>query len=261
MHKHGGPRRLRNYLLTGLVVTGPISITIYLTWSLIQWVDGLVKPLFPPAYNPDTYLPFPMPGFGLIVAVLTLMLIGFLTANIVGRTFINFGEQLFDRMPLVRNLYRALKQIFQTVLHERGASFTRAGLIEYPRQGLWAIVFVSSDARGEIAHRLAGDDDGGDDHKIAVFLPTTPNPTSGFLLYVPRRDIQLLDMSVEDAAKLVISAGLVTPRYQPSESIPASQVGIATASLEAYPNVPAAVKSRVKSDRRRKDASESTVAE
>jgi len=207
-HKARGATRLRNYFLTGLVIAGPIGITLWLTWTFIQWVDGWVKPFVPKVYNPDTYLPFPVPGFGLIVAIFLLTIVGFLTANFAGRSLLSFGESLVGRMPLVRNLYSGLKQIFETVLDERGSSFTKAALIEYPRKGLWAIVFISTQTKGEVARRLSDKAD-----LVSVFLPTTPNPTSGFLLFVPREDIIELSMSVEDAAKLVISAGLVNPSY------------------------------------------------
>lgn len=199
--------RLRNYFLTGLIIVAPIAITAYLTWSFILWVDGWVKPYIPQAYNPDHYLPFAVPGFGLLTALFLITMIGFLTANLVGRTVVSFGESLLDRMPLVRSLYKGLKQIFQTVLAEQSSSFKQAGLIQYPRLGLWSIVFIATDTRGEVDHRLPGED------SISVFLPTTPNPTSGFLLFVPRKDVILLDMSVEEAAKMVISAGLVSPDF------------------------------------------------
>jgi uncharacterized membrane protein len=223
-------KRFRTYFLTGLVVAGPLGITAYITWSFVAWVDGLVKPFLPAAYNPDTYLDFPIPGVGLVVALLGLTLLGFLTANIFGRTLLSFGEHLLDRMPLVRNLYRGLKQIFETVLTERGNSFQKAGLIEYPRHGLWSIVFISTSARGELAEKVPGDDD-----IVSVFLPTTPNPTSGFLIYVRRREIIELDMSVEDAAKLVISGGLVMPQPRPKtialpEPVPAARPSKATAA-------------------------------
>ncbi|MBK1623458.1 DUF502 domain-containing protein [Afifella marina] len=202
--------RLRNYFLTGIVVAAPIGITFYLTWAFVAWVDGWVKPLIPHAYNPDNYLPFSVPGFGLIVAIFLLTMLGFLTANLVGRTIVAYGELLLDRMPLVRNLYRALKQIFETALSQSSRSFQQVGLIEYPRRGLWALVFIATDTKGEIADRLKESDT----DTMAVFLPTTPNPTSGFLLIVPRQDVILLDMTVEEGAKLVISAGLVAPEYQ-----------------------------------------------
>jgi len=201
--------RLRNYFLTGVVFAAPLAITFLITWSFVRWVDRWVKPFIPARYNPETYLDFPVPGIGLIVALVGLTLLGFLTANIFGRTVLSFGEQMLNRMPLVRNIYKALKQIFETALSERERSFQQAGLIEYPRKGIWSIVFISTQAKGEVAHRLSEKDN----DFISVFLPTTPNPTSGFLLYVPRKDVRLLDMSIEDAAKLVISAGLITPEF------------------------------------------------
>lgn len=207
--RHG--MRLRSYFLTGFIITAPLAITIYLVWTFIHWVDSWVKPYIPQAYNPDNYLPFAVPGFGLIVAIFLITAVGFLTANIVGRSVVKYGEDLLGRMPLVRNLYRGLKQIFNTVLSEKTNTFKKVGLIQYPREGLWAIVFIATEAEGEVQHRL---DDAHAGDGIAVFLPTTPNPTSGFLLFVPKSDVMILDMSVEEAAKLVISAGLVTPEYR-----------------------------------------------
>jgi uncharacterized membrane protein len=206
---HVGPgRRLTNYFLTGLVIAAPIGLTIYITWSIIRIVDDFVKPLIPAQYNPDTYLPITVPGFGLVIAFIAIVLLGFLTANLVGRTLVQFGESILHRMPFVSVLYRGLKQIFETVVSQSHSNFKQVGLIQYPREGLWALVFISTSAKGEVADKVRGDD------IISVFLPTTPNPTSGFLLFVPRKDITILDMSVEDGAKLVISAGLVSPEYQ-----------------------------------------------
>lgn len=197
--------RLRNNFLTGLIVCAPIVITAYLTWNFILWVDGWAKPYIPTAYNPETYLPFGIPGLGLIFALSVITIVGFFTRNLIGRSVLSFGESLLARMPLVRSIYKGLKQIFETVLAEGQSSFTKAGIIEYPRKGLWAIVFLATDTHGEVGNILKEED------TISVFLPTTPNPTSGFLLFVPRKDLHLLDMSVEEAAKLVISAGLVSP--------------------------------------------------
>ena len=203
--------RLRNYFLTGFVICAPLAITAYLVWNFIEWVDGWVKPYIPNVYNPDNYLPFSIPGFGLIVAFLLITIVGFLTANFIGRTIVHYGEDLLGRMPLVRNLYSGLKQIFQTVFSQQETSFEQIGILEYPRKGLFAIVFIATDTRGEVGEKLKAK---GHD-TVSVFLPTTPNPTSGFLLFVPRQDVTILDMSVEDGAKLVISAGLVAPEYEP----------------------------------------------
>jgi len=205
----GGMHRLRNYFLTGLVIAAPLFLTVYITWAFIVWIDSWVTPFIPAAYSPDTYLPFKVPGFGLVVAIVFITLLGFLTANLVGRTAVSWGESLLGRMPVIRNLYRGLKQIFETVLSSRAKSFQTVGLIQYPRKGLWAIVFIATGTRGEIKHRL--DEEG--NPMLSVFLPTTPNPTSGFLLFVRESEVVRLDMTVEDAAKLVISAGLVTPEF------------------------------------------------
>ncbi|MBZ0215943.1 MAG: DUF502 domain-containing protein [Fimbriimonadaceae bacterium] len=200
--------RIRNYFLTGLVIAAPVSITIYLTWTFVKFVDDSIKPWLPALYNPDHYLPFSLPGVGLIFAFFAITMLGALTANLFGRTLVSYGEMMLNRMPVVRNLYNALKQIFETVVSQSQTSFKEVGVIEYPRRGLYAIVFVSTETGGEVKARF-----GGGDGMLSVFLPTTPNPTSGFLLFVPRKQVTILDMSVEDAAKLVISAGLVAPDY------------------------------------------------
>ncbi|MCB8839679.1 DUF502 domain-containing protein [Aurantimonas sp. VKM B-3413] len=198
--------RLRNYFLTGFIVCAPLAITAWITWSFMGWVDSWVQPYIPPRYWPDSYLPFAVPGFGLIVALILITLIGFLTANIIGRTIFGWGENVLGRMPLVRTVYTALKQIFETVLADRSSSFKTAALMEYPRKGVWCLVFVATTARGEIATVLS--DQG--EEMLAVFLPPTPNPTSGFLMFVPREEVRVLNMSIEAALKLVVSAGLVT---------------------------------------------------
>ena len=204
-HRPTVMHRLRNYFLTGTIIAAPLFLTIYITWTFVQWVDSIVTPFIPPVYRPDHYMPFSVPGFGLVVALVFLTALGFLTANFIGRQTILIGESLLGRMPIVRNLYRGLKQIFETVLSRRAGAFKTVALIEYPRKGIWSLVFVSAEARGEIRHYI--------DDTVAVFLPTTPNPTSGFLLFVKRADMIVLDMTVEDAAKMVISAGLVTPEF------------------------------------------------
>ncbi|MEJ1158740.1 DUF502 domain-containing protein [Prosthecomicrobium sp. N25] len=198
--------QLRNNFVTGIVVIGPLAITIFLARWFLEWVDSTVKPLIPAAWNPDSYLPFAVPGFGLMVALIGITMLGAMTASLIGRSLISYGEQLVDRTPFVRPVYKTIKQVFETVISNRANSFSQAGLIEWPRKGLWSIVFLSAPARGEIADKLGPDED-----YVTVFIPTTPNPTGGYIMFVPRRDVRILDMSVEDAAKLVISAGLVMP--------------------------------------------------
>jgi uncharacterized membrane protein len=199
--------RLRGYFLTGLIVVGPVAITVYVVWWFINLVDAWVKPLIPTTYLPETYLPFNVPGVGLIVGIFGLMVIGALTANLFGRTVVSYGEMMLDRMPVVRGVYRLLKQIFQTVFSKSGSSFKRVGVIEFPRKGLYALVFVSGDPPAEIEERL-----GNGEALMTVFMPNAPNPTTGFVIFMPSSDVMLLDMPVEDAAKMVVSAGLVAPQ-------------------------------------------------
>tara|TARA_B100001123_G_scaffold450970_2_gene625626 strand:- start:227 stop:820 length:594 start_codon:yes stop_codon:yes gene_type:complete len=185
-------------------VTGPIGITIYLVWLIIAFIDNRITPLIPDRYNPEFYLPFNIPGLGLVVVLVGLTLVGFISVHFLGRTFFLIGENLVNRMPVVRSVYGALKQIFETVLAQSSTSFREVVLVEYPRRGLWALAFVTSVTKGEV-QRLTEKD------VVNIFLPTTPNPTSGFLLFVPRNDLISLDMTVEEGIKMVISGGLVTP--------------------------------------------------
>jgi uncharacterized membrane protein len=201
--------RLRGYFLTGLIVVGPVAITIYVVWWFINLVDAWVKPLIPQSYLPETYLPFNVPGVGLIVGILGLMVVGALTANLFGRTIVSYGEMMLDRMPVVRGVYRLVKQIFTTVFSKSGTSFKRVGLIEFPRKGLHAIVFLAGDPPTEVDEKI-----GGGNPLITVFMPNGPNPTTGFIVFVPASEVIALDLAVEDAAKLIVSAGLVGPDQQ-----------------------------------------------
>ncbi|AHG45363.1 membrane protein [Rhizobium leguminosarum bv. trifolii CB782] len=208
--------RLRNNFLAGLIICAPIAITIWLTWTFIHWSDSWVRPYIPARWNPESYLNFAIPGFGLLTAVVLITVVGFLGKNLIGQSIVGFGESVVQRMPLVRTIYRSVKQIFETVLKEQSNSFKKVGLIEYPSPGLWALVFIATDAKGEIASKFnaMGQD------MVAVFLPPTPVPTAGFLVFVPREKIVVLDMSPEDAAKFLISGGLVAPEPPQSEPKP-----------------------------------------
>ena len=200
--------RLRTYFLTGLILVAPAYITISLTWWFINWVDDLVRPFIPIAYQPETYLPVKIPGTGLIIAFVTLTLFGFLTANFVGRKLVELSENILNRMPVIRPIYNSLKQIFQTLFAKGGSSFRRVGLIEFPSPGMWSLVFLSNPASPEIATRLP------DTEHLAAFMPCTPNPTTGFFFYVARRDVIDLDITVEAAMTLLMSAGMVQPGDQ-----------------------------------------------
>jgi uncharacterized membrane protein len=203
--KSGPFARLRNYFLTGLIVAAPIGITIYLVWSFITTIDGWIKPLIPDAYNPDTYLGFAFPGWGVLTAVLFLTILGALTANFFGRFLIRLGEKILNRMPIINSIYSTLKQVFETVMSSKSNSFQKVVLVEYPRPGLWTLGFVSGANEGEVQRRLGG-------NIINIFIPTTPNPTSGFMLFVRKEDVIYLDMSIDAGLKYVISAGLVAPQ-------------------------------------------------
>jgi uncharacterized membrane protein len=198
-------QRLRRDFLTGLAVVLPAFLTIYVVWAVIGFIDAKVVPLLPNRYNPENVFGRNIIGFGLVVFLVFTTAVGALAKGFFGSRIVLFGERVVERMPVVRSLYNALKQIVETMLSQSGTSFQQACLIEYPRKGIWAVAFVSTQTRGELPAR-AGEPD-----MLSVFLPTTPNPTSGFLLFVPRRDVVPLDMSIEEAAKLIISAGLVSP--------------------------------------------------
>jgi uncharacterized membrane protein len=197
--------RIRNYFLTGLIVAGPVAITLWLVWSFVTWVDDLVRPFIPVAYRPETYLPIKVPGFGLIIAFVALTVLGFLTANLVGRTLVEFGETLLERMPIVRPVYRGLKQVFETLFSKSGSTFRTVALIEFPSPGMWSLVFLSTPPGSDITDRLPSEE------HVSVFMPCTPNPTTGFFFYVPRRGIIELDIPVEAAAKLIMTAGMIQP--------------------------------------------------
>lgn len=206
---------LRASFLTGLVVIAPIGLTVYLIWTVVGWVDGFVLPLVPARFNPEQYIGINLRGVGVIFFLSFTILVGWIAKGIIGRSLINAAEELVGQMPVVRSIYAGLKQIAETVFAQQDTSFDKACLIEYPRKGIWAIGFISTTAKGEVNRRAHHDED-----LMSVFVPTTPNPTSGFLLFFPRSDVIELEMSVEDAAKLVISAGLVYPNDKNQSATP-----------------------------------------
>ena len=203
-HTLGFGQRLRAYFLTGILITAPLFITGYLAWLFIGFVDAKVTPLLPEQYNPESYLPFGVPGLGLIILFIFLTIVGAVTAGFFGKLWLRFTERLLNRMPIVRNIYSAVKQILETVLAQQSSAFREAVLVEYPRRGLWAIAFITGRTEGEVQNVT-------EEECINIFLPTTPNPTSGFLLFVPKKDLISLSMSTEEAIKMVISGGIITP--------------------------------------------------
>ena len=228
----GFATRLRNYFIAGVLVTAPVSITFWIAWNLISFIDGRMTPLIPPQWNPETYLPFGIPGLGLVVAFVVLTVVGFLTANLVGHMLMRRGEQVLARVPVVRTVYSATKQIFETVLAQRSTAFRQVALIEYPCRGTWSVGFITGQTVGEVQALT-------DDTVINVFVPATPNPTTGFLLFVPKRDVHVLDLSVEEGIKLVVSGGIVLPpdKQKPAQGARAEVAG----PSDAEPPPPARV--------------------
>lgn len=197
--------KLRAYLFTGILVTAPVAITFYLAYKFIFWVDMLVNKMLPPQYQLDNYLPMTIPGLGLVVLIVFLMVVGMFAAGFLGRFFIRLGEWFVARMPLISSVYSLLKQIFETVFSSKTQAFKKVVMLEYPRKGIWILGLVSADLHGEVEEKLP-------EPMINVFIPTTPNPTSGFLIFVPKKDVIELDMSVEEAIKFIVSGGLVEPK-------------------------------------------------
>ncbi|MGR3321296.1 MAG: DUF502 domain-containing protein [Pseudooceanicola sp.] len=211
--------RLRSSFLTGIVVIAPIGLTIWLLWSLAGWVDSVVLPLIPQTFRPEKYIGINLRGVGVIFFLLFTIFVGWIAKGLLGRSLLRFAEGLVDQLPVVRSIYNGVKQIAETVFAQSDRSFEKACLIEYPRKGIWAIGFISTEAKGEVNRRAQTGS-----QLMSIFVPTTPNPTSGFLLFFPREDVIVLDMTVEEAAKLVISAGLVYPNPKdPSKPLPAAQ--------------------------------------
>ncbi|MBO6886368.1 MAG: DUF502 domain-containing protein, partial [Marivita sp.] len=184
----------------------PVALTIWLIWTIMGWIDGFVLPLVPSRFNPEEYIGINLRGVGVIFFLVFTVFVGWVAKGLIGRSLIRFAESLVERMPVIRSIYSGVKQIAETIFAQSERNFEKACLIQYPRKGIWAIGFISTDARGEISDRAETMG-----KLISVFVPTTPNPTSGFLLFFPEEDVIELDMTIEDAAKLVISAGLVYP--------------------------------------------------
>ncbi len=228
-------RYLRGYFLAGVLITAPIGITFYLAWLFITWVDDKVTPIIPAAYNPEAYLPFSIPGLGLVIVAVALTLVGAVTAGMLGRLWVRTSERMLARMPVIRSVYGAIKQIFETILTKNTEAFSKVVLFEYPRRGSWALGFITGTTEGEIQSLTA-------DEVVNVFLPTTPNPTSGYLLFIPRRELVELDMTVEEGIKMVVSGGIVTPPdRRPADLRAIPRVATADRDTRTIPYAPAEI--------------------
>jgi uncharacterized membrane protein len=213
--------RLRAYLFAGILITAPISITLYIAWLIIGFIDARVRSLLPG--HPDSYLPVNIPGAGLVIVVALLTVIGWVTAGLLGRLFVNLSEAVLNRMPLVRSVYSWIKQIFETVFHEHGTPFREPVLVEFPRKGLWRIGFVTGRTPGKTQDVV----DGG---LVNVLLPNTPNAATGFLVLVPPKDVVALDITTEEALKLLVSGGIATPPEKPTPLVQPERTSLTAAS-------------------------------
>ncbi len=204
VHKVTFLGKLRNYFLAGILVTAPIAITIYVTWGFLKFLDNKITPLIPVIYNPNTYLPVEVPGLGLIIAITFFVIVGWLTRNFLGRFFVRVSENIVERVPVINTIYGAIKQILETVMASQSDAFKEVVMFEYPRKGIWVLGFVTGATKGEVQSLT-------DNDTVNVFLPTTPNPTSGFLLFLPKKDVTYMKMSVEEGIKMIVSGGIITP--------------------------------------------------
>ena len=207
--------KLRSWFFTGLLVTAPVLLTLYITWLVVDVLDSQVVNLLPASWHEFSVLNVPIfgqiPGFGLLIGMLIITLIGAVAAGFLGRWLIKLGEKVLNKMPVVRSIYSAFKQILETVLASQSDAFRDVVLVQYPREGLWVIGFVTGVTKGEVQDSIPIT-------TVNVFVPTTPNPTSGFLLFCPKDDLIYLKMTVEQALKLVVSGGIVTPETVPAKA-------------------------------------------
>lgn len=194
--------RLKNYLFTGILVTAPVALTFWVAISLVKFFDKLVTPLIPVYLNPNTYLPRDLPGLGLIVLLTMLILIGSVTANFFGSWILRQTDRFISKIPLIKTFYKTIKQILETILRTNSQAFRDAVLIEYPRRGAWVIGFTTGEVKGEVKKKIKTP-------LINVFVPTTPNPTSGFLLMIPQKELKYLNVNVDEAIKTIVSAGII----------------------------------------------------
>lgn len=196
--------KIRAYFFTGVLVTAPVAITFYMAYKIFIWIDRSVNQFIPPELLHRYNIPMTIPGLGIIILVVSMILIGMFAAGFIGRFFLHLGDWVVRKLPVISSIYSLLKQVFETILSSKNQAFSKCVLLEYPRKGIWILGFVSSDTKGEIKTKL-------NDDYLNVFIPTTPNPTSGFLIFVPTKDVIPVDMSIEEGIKFVISGGLVEP--------------------------------------------------
>lgn len=198
---------LRRYLVAGLLVWLPLVATFFVIRLLVNWMDNSLL-LLPEAYRPDNLLGFHIPGLGVLLSLLILVLTGLVAANLFGRKLVGLWEQLLSRIPLVRSVYSAVKQLVETTLSGNGNSFRKVVLVEFPRRGMWTLAFLTSEVQGVVQQATRRE-------VVSVYVPTTPNPTGGYFVLVPREDVREIDLSVDDGLKMLLSMGAVNPAEKP----------------------------------------------
>ena len=198
--------RLRTYFFTGLLVTAPPALTIYLAVLFVGFVDNHVRRLIPDEYNPEQYLPFAIPGAGVLAVILAMIGVGVFTTGFVGRFFMRKWERMWEKIPFVSGIYSTFKQLFETIFSKKSNAFRQVVLVEFPRKDAWTLAFVAADVPAEVQNPLQRSD------LVTVYVPTTPNPTSGYLMIYKKEDVIPVDMSVEDGLKYIISLGIVSKK-------------------------------------------------
>lgn len=198
--------KLKSYFLTGILVSAPLAITIYLAVKLVNFIDNKITGFLPEKYNPETYFPYGIPGLGLIVLLIALVLIGWMSSGFVGNLFLKLMNKMIGKLPIVSGIYSAIRKVMETVMgSEKAKAFREAVLVQYPREGLWTIAFITGEVYSGIQKEVKSRE------LVSIYVPTTPNPTSGFLIFVPKKDIIHLKIRVDDAWKIIISTGIITP--------------------------------------------------
>ncbi len=205
-------KSIRRYFITGLLVVVPLYLSVYVFLLIVGFMDSLLD-FLPPSFRPETYLPFHVPGIGIVATLAGIFVVGLLTANLLGRKLVDIGEKILAKIPFLWTVYKGTKQFMETFFARQREGFRRVVLIEYPRRGLYSIGFVTGKTMGEIQAKT-------EDKMLNLFIPTTPNPTSGYYIVIPEKDIIPLSMTVEDAFKIIMTAGMVVP----GEGAPAEEV-------------------------------------
>jgi uncharacterized membrane protein len=196
-------KTLKNIFITGIIAIIPVGVTLYIFFFLINMMDKLLN-IIPPRFHPDQVFPFHIPGLGIVFTIILILIVGIIVQSYIGKQFVHLGEWIVSKIPFVNGIYNAVKKLVESILGDKGQSFKKVALIEYPRKGLYSVAFVTGMSEGEIQEKTVG-------RSVNLFVPTTPNPTSGFYIMIPESDVIDLDMTVEEAFTLIISGGMISP--------------------------------------------------